>query len=124
MKKLATLFLLCLFVFQSTNSFWIVASFYANQDYIAENICINRFDKIPVCKGKCFLSEQLKQSEKKEQKVPNVKDKETQLYFHTIAVAFIARKKPVEVTQLPSVGSSTTITQPFFYSIFHPPRTA
>ena len=45
-----------------------MASFYIQQDYIAQNLCINRFDAIPVCKGQCYLKKQLKTNENQEKK--------------------------------------------------------
>lgn len=57
-------FLLFVFSIQTFKSLWIVSSFHINRNYIAENICINRFDKIPTCKGKCVLDNQLSKEQK------------------------------------------------------------
>ncbi len=64
MKKVLVYFLLFIFALQSTKGLWIVTSFHLNRDFIAENLCINRFDKIPVCKGQCFLNDQLDKEQK------------------------------------------------------------
>ena len=65
MKKTAVYFLLILFVIQSTSNLWIISSFYINRDYIAKELCINRFDKMPVCKGICYLEKKISDNEKK-----------------------------------------------------------
>ncbi|WP_396189190.1 hypothetical protein [Flavobacterium sp.] len=67
MKKLLCLFILVIFSFQITKSIWTITSFQINREYIASNLCINRFDKIPTCKGQCFLTKELnkEQSENK-----------------------------------------------------------
>lgn len=122
MKKGIICFLLISFVFQSTSNFWIMSSFYLNQDYIAKNLCVNRFDKIPVCNGKCYLSNQLKENEKKEQKIPNVKEKEVQLFCNQTSLEnfsfeifeFTHKKTPF--------FKEFSIVQPPHNSVFQPPK--
>lgn len=70
-----------LFLLKATSSLWIFVSFYANRNYISKNICINRFDLIPICEGQCYLTTQLKKNDKQEQKLPELKQKETQLFY-------------------------------------------
>lgn len=76
MKKAIAFFLLLIFTFQSTQSLWIITSFQINRDYIASNLCINRFDKVPVCKGQCFLDKELGKEQKQSKKNPSAIDKE------------------------------------------------
>lgn len=124
MKKIFTYILLFLFIFQSTSSFWIMASFYVNQKYIAENICINRFDLIPLCNGTCFLTKELKENDKKEQKIPTIKEKELQLYCQQI---HFFSCDPGFIVLLPknNLGyRNFKVTSPLLYSVFHPPETA
>lgn len=122
MKKIVLYFLLISFVFQSTSNLWIISSFYINQDYIAKKLCVNRFDKIPVCYGKCFLSKQLKDNDKQEQKLPNVKEKEIQLYFYTQNTLQINRKTTAVNANKVIITKDSDITNPLLYSIFHPPK--
>src|SRR3954467_14879015 len=81
MRKPAAIILLFFFLYQMTCNFWIIVSFYANQEYIVKNECINRFDKLPVCYGKCVLIKQLKNTDRQDQKLPNVIEKEAQPYL-------------------------------------------
>lgn len=122
MNKIITYFFIVLFAFQSTNSFWTVFSFYVNRDYIAQEVCINRFDKIPICKGSCYLEKQLSENEKKEQKSSSVKNKEVQLYTQRktkINLAFIpSLNKPKEVV----FSSNNLVPYAYIHSIFHPPK--
>ncbi|MDD5149567.1 MAG: hypothetical protein PHC28_03685 [Flavobacterium sp.] len=122
MKKIVLYFLLMSFVFQSTSNLWIISSFYINQDYIAKNLCVNRFDKIPVCYGKCFLAKQLKENNKQEQKIPNVKEKEIQLYFYTQNTLQFDRKITADKANKAIITKDFNITNTFLYSIFHPPK--
>jgi len=76
MKKIfSILFLFILFVY-NTGNIWILLNFHYHRDFIAQNLCINRFDKIPVCKGQCYLEKQLKEKEEKEEKIPSLKQVE------------------------------------------------
>jgi len=80
MKKIASVLLLAAFLVECTSQLWIMAAFKINQDYIAANICVNRFDAIPICKGSCYLEVQLNQDQKHQQKFPDLKMKETTLF--------------------------------------------
>lgn len=124
MKKVILHIMLLTFVFQSTCNFWIIISFYANREYIAENICINRFDQMPVCKGQCFLNKQLKETQKQEQKLPDLKGKEIQLFLNTTELAY---HQPVFLFQefpKPDILPDFTLIKRLPSSIFHPPKSA
>ncbi|WP_306350740.1 hypothetical protein [Flavobacterium sp. '19STA2R22 D10 B1'] len=122
MKKFIFHLFLLTFLYQSTSSFWIVSSFFINQEYIANTICINRFDAIPICNGKCFLSKELKENEKKEQKLPNVKDKEIQL-FCTTTIDYL-QKVEVHYEEHATYPEYKTdfIVSSHLFSVFHPPK--
>lgn len=124
MKKTAVYFLLILFVIQSTSNLWIISSFYINRDYIAKELCINRFDKMPVCKGICYLEKKISDNEKKEQKIPNVKEKEIQLYFYQQESIEFSKKSIVENSKMAIIQKDSNIKNTFLYSIFHPPKMA
>jgi hypothetical protein len=124
MKKIALYFLLMSFVFQSTSNLWIISSFYINQDYIAKNLCINRFDKIPVCYGKCILAKQLNENDKQEQKIPNVKEKEIQLYFYHQELIAFNQNITVKNLKVSNFKKHCNIKNTFLCSIFHPPKMA
>lgn len=111
-------------MFQSTSNVWIVTSFYINRDYIAKELCINRFDKVPLCKGKCYLEKKMSDNEKEEQKIPTVKEKEIQLYFCPITPTFFHSNTPIEVSKSIVVKQNDNIKSTFLYSIFHPPKMA
>ncbi|MBB5645723.1 hypothetical protein [Pedobacter cryoconitis] len=121
MRKLLSIFLLAAFLFQSTNKLWIMVSFYIQQDYIAKNICINRFDLIPICEGQCYLTSQLKKSDKQEQNIPDIKLKDVQLFFaQLVNFKFSFLKSPVlKPTIYPQ---SQQHQSDFWCSIFHPPQ--
>lgn len=122
MKKLFAYILLAGFVIQSCSQLLVMTSFYLNRDYIAENLCINRFEAIPLCKGQCYLEKELKENEQKqEQHFPDLKQKEIQL-FQPILFAF-------EFTETVFLQEENYLSaDPYFipseypFSVFHPPR--
>lgn len=124
MKKILVHIMLLAFVFQSTCNFWIIISFYASRDYIAENICINRFDQMPVCKGQCFLNKQLKETQKQEQKLPDLKGKEIQLFLNIPELAYYEPVCFYQEFSKPDILPDFTLIKKLSSSIFHPPKVA
>jgi len=109
------------FLVQSSSQLWIIISFKINQDYIAANLCINRFETIPVCKGSCFLENQLNQAQKQQQKLPDLKTKEINLFFQNNStelqepIIFISSN-----ISYPNLNTSF-ITSDYLNSVFRPP---
>ena len=104
---------------QSLSQLFILGSFYLNRDFIAETKCENRFDKIKLCKGHCFLTKELKESEKKAEKFPDLKQKElkfTEQGFENISFEF------VEVRELFFNAECLLYSSLQADCIFHPPR--
>jgi len=55
---------------QSFSHWFLIMSFKLNQDFIAKNICENRFRPKLKCAGNCVLMKKLKQKEQEEQNRP------------------------------------------------------
>jgi hypothetical protein len=123
MRKSISICILALLVFQNTSSLWIIGAFYINQDYIAKNVCINRFDAVPICKGQCYLSKELKNTEKQEQKIPTVTYKEIQLFFE-YEMAFSFSETIVIARTIYPLLKKDQLRSTFIFSIYHPPRCA
>lgn len=123
MKKSILFILLLSFLYQSTSSIWIITSFYINQDYIAKNICVNRFDAIPVCNGKCFLEKELSTDAEKEQQIPNIKNKEVHPLFLQVVnykpvTAYIQTFTQIDYPEY----TSNFILSKLVFSVFQPPE--
>lgn len=86
MRKLLTFLLIFAFLIQSTGGLHILISFHLNRAYIAKNLCTNRFDTIPVCKGQCYLNKQLAEQKKQGNDKQNLKLKEIQLFCQEVVV--------------------------------------
>lgn len=121
MKKVMVFFLLFIFTIQVTKSFWIISSFYLNRDFIAENICINRFDKIPTCKGLCYLDSQLSKEQKETQKSVLKIEKESFFVLTVSTPKEITRFIPTNTQKI--VGHMTVFHSfSFLFSIDNPPE--
>lgn len=123
MRRILSIILLITVLFQSTSRLWILVSFYAKQDYISKNICINRFDLIPVCEGQCYLTNQLKKTEPPEQNIPEIKLKDIQLFFTDIDVFYLTFFI-VRLCFFSAYSISGNHLNGFLSSIFQPPREA
>jgi hypothetical protein len=123
MRKSISIYILILLVFQNTSSLWVIGAFYINQDYIAKNVCINRFDAVPICKGQCYLTKELKTTEKQDQKIPTVTYKEIQL-FCEYEMIFSFSKPVLFSKRIYPVLKKDQLKSAFIFSIYHPPRCA
>jgi hypothetical protein len=103
--------------------FFVVAGFYLNRDYIAKNLCENRFHPEKKCCGKCYLNKQLKKTEKEDSKSGSQtsKAKNLQVLFCE------SNQAPIVLSQFFSVGSnsfpeySETLHPPFCGQLLRPP---
>lgn len=123
MKRYLALILVLSFFIQSFSSLWIFTSFHLNKKYISENICINRFDKIPTCEGQCFLTKELQKNEQKDDvKFPSSKHNEIQL-FQPSEYSFKLNNELYIYDKSTSIFSPELATKTFCNTIFHPPKT-
>ncbi len=65
-KQCITIFFLLAFLVQTFSKVVIVCSFYANQKYIAANLCVNKAKPKSCCAGKCQLTKKLNKDSKEE----------------------------------------------------------
>lgn len=113
--------LIIAFLVQTTNQLWIWAAFKINQDFIAATICINRFDAVPICKGSCYLEQQLASNREQQDKLPDLKTKEITLFYQQHAT-LIATPLVIKNTAVVYVAyNSTFIPSTYLQSVFRPP---
>jgi hypothetical protein len=122
MKRLLSLLLLFIFVVHATQKLVVLVGFYTNKSFIEQNLCENRFEKIPICKGQCYLDKELRKVDKHEQKFPESKWKAEVLFCQEhilehrfISYAFIDSKKP-------NFQYTTGFYTTTYFQIFHPPQ--
>lgn len=59
--------LLLLTAVQTFSKWCLIAEFRIERDYIAKNLCVNRFKPCCCCKGKCYLNKKLAEDQSQQQ---------------------------------------------------------
>ncbi len=124
MKRWIVVLIIGCVMAQLCSGLFIISSFYWNQQEIARTLCINRFDKIPVCKGSCYLNAQLEKTQEKEPvKYPSFKLKTVEWVLppkETLTVIqqpeFLIEKRVIPLRKKKCSTSS------YSASVFHPPQ--
>ncbi len=113
--------LLLAVIMQSTSSIWIYLGFQLNRDYITSQLCINRFDAIPVCKASCYLEEKIKE----EKSNTDVQIKIKLLEIAMVLPVFIYKHKKINYQPADDIVfapiSSEPLSDGFCMGIFKPP---
>jgi hypothetical protein len=121
LRQLTALFMLLAFAASTFSKAVIVVDFYANQDYIAKNLCENRGNPMLHCCGRCKLHKRLAREADQDKDNPERKAENKQ------EVLF-----PVDIAQLTSSPVRVCIVRPYGLipvatpvdrspDIFHPP---
>jgi len=121
--KRFTLYILIVAIFIanfSTAFVWV--GFKLNQDYIAQNLCVNRFNPGMHCNGKCYFMQKLKQAAQKEKSTENQTQKNRSLESFFISKADI--KFYCHVLQVIPIPSHKIALPIVAIPIFQPPRIA
>jgi hypothetical protein len=98
----------------------VVAEFYANRDYIARNLCINRLNTAVHCEGRCQLDKRILQDERSNGDKEVRQDSRNEVlssksFYPSLVVpaaVFVGREYPI-------FAGSQPVDRPL--SIFHPP---
>lgn len=62
LKNMLAILLSTLILYQGAASLGVIAAFQLNQDYILEFLCINKYERIPLCEGSCYLKISLEEN--------------------------------------------------------------
>lgn len=122
MQSLCTIILLTLILSIAFRDTIQIVTFYANQDYIASTLCINKNKPELLCSGKCVLTKQIEENNSSEQlPVKRIIDLSKVAYTLNIAEPILAhtainkeREKPLHI--------DSYFEDRFIAGIFHPPR--
>ncbi len=122
MKFIAVPILILLLMTQTFSKWFVVMSFKFNQDYIAKNLCENRYRPVLNCNGNCVLMKKMKQEEKQEQNAPG--PAKTQIATVVLSSkSFFATLEPLFAIDATSYTIADNCGKPIDRagSIFHPP---
>lgn len=98
-----------------------MVSFKINQEYIAANLCINRFEAIPVCKGSCFLEKQINQDKKQQQNFPDLKLKVITLFCQDNISDILTHTKVFQSRVVYPSLNTAFVSSAYLRSVFRPP---
>ncbi|MFC4233261.1 hypothetical protein ACFOW1_15270 [Parasediminibacterium paludis] len=119
-QSIAILFLMA-FMAQTFSKAVIICSFYANQSYIAKNLCENRTKPKSCCAGKCQLKKKLnKDTNEDKQNTERKSSKETEVISSKSFFCAYQQLSALTFKQAYCISSnSNTVNRT--YPIFHPP---
>ena len=80
-RKHISILLLALVLINTLSSVMVISSFYANQDFFAQNFCVNKTQPT-LCAGSCYLTKVLKN-------LPDQQDEPVSLKISQISFEFI-----------------------------------
>jgi hypothetical protein len=122
MKFIAVPILILLLMAQTFSKWFVEISFNLNRDYIAKNLCENRYRPVLKCNGNCVLMKKMKQEEKKEQDAPPVKLEIASIVLSSRSF-FATAEVPVFIssTSYNSIAGNSGKPVDRAAAIFHPP---
>jgi len=106
---------------QSTSQLWVLGVFELNRNYIAANLCINRFESIPVCKGSCVLEKQMNEFGQQQQHIPDLKTKEINLFCESDVFNYAPQTLILDLISTHSLLNTSFISSEHLRSVFRPP---
>jgi hypothetical protein len=120
LKQCTAILLLLAFAASTFRKAVIVADFYANQDYIAKNLCENRGNPLLHCCGRCKLKKRLAREDNQDQNNPERRAENKEVLF--VEGAEVSLNTPFVLSVLVPYGAfvgHAPIDQPD--NIDHPP---
>lgn len=106
---------------QSTGKLAILIRFRMNQEFIAKNLCVQKNVENNCCKGKCHLTKELKETDKKEQGAgPSVlKDKSESNWFFQPLASFDFQRSYLQLNNTSPYLETALVS--YSGSVFRPP---
>lgn len=122
MKFIGVSILILLLMTQAFSHWFVVMAFNINKEYIAKNLCENRYRPQLHCNGNCVLMKKMKQAEKQEQDAPSAVKIDVLSIFLSSRSFFDPELVPVFIPKTPYF-TTTHSAKPIdrAIAIFHPP---
>ncbi|GAB3647275.1 hypothetical protein GCM10028791_08930 [Echinicola sediminis] len=123
MQKAFSIALIWVLLLPTLNRLSIVIDFEINQDFIAEVLCIKKEEPMTVCNGKCFLTNELKaQDEKEQQQAPNSLKQKLEVFCQEKFSVKSPDFSAMETSTAWSSYAKVFIPSSHLDRIFHPPK--
>lgn len=103
-------------------SLWTIAGFYANQTFIAENLCVQKDIEENDCQGQCMLMDKLDKAQENEEKNVSHLVKEIHLFVQNFDLPQIKEVRDIaELSSTVIFYYRTTHSKDFSDTVFRPP---
>lgn len=119
MKSILSYILLSLYLVVMFKPYYSILEYYANQDYIAKYLCVNRYEIQTHCQGKCYLIQKLKERQTEESQQILNQFKESPIHIHDFFSWNLPLKNIANKHQL--IYYFLAYKYSFIKQIFHPP---
>ena len=116
--RLLALVLSALMVFQSFEKVSVLIYYQTYKDYIAANLCVNRFNPESTCNGQCYLMKKLRKAEERNQ-APVAPDNQKSEFVRAESIAIHLGESTTEAPKRPVIPAFHSLE--FRQIIFHPP---
>ncbi len=121
LKRTVAIIFLFAITLQACAQLMVLVTFIANQKYISEQLCVNRFDRMSICKGSCYLKDKLEKQAPEEQKTPVLKLQELQLYTPNFEATTL-QTAYTTLFAIKVINHQVTLKSAERQGIFHPPQ--
>lgn len=122
LKYPATIILILLIAVQTFSKWCLILEYQVNRDYIAKNLCVNRFRPSCCCHGKCYLNKKIAKDESGQQAPGKGGQKEeSPLQLFTLINSFSGPQIPVTIAVNPTRYVFAP-SQEYIGSVFQPPQ--
>lgn len=126
MKQILSICISILVLIGTFSDAFVYLTFKLNQDKIADELCINLDEPELMCKGKCFLDDQLAkinatQSDEKGQTPVKFEKKDIPFFFKSNKLEAIASSSYFKSTERPVLADIISY-ETHLKGVFHPPQ--
>ncbi len=119
MQRIIAIFLTLLITFQSFEKMTVVVYFQAYQEYIAANLCVNRYRPELKCNGQCYLMKKLRAAEKRNS-TPVAPDNQKSDFIASETHNSETLLRPTHRGSLPT--AKDLVADGYIVESFHPPE--
>lgn len=122
MRKIMSFLFLSVFMLHLSSRMIIYIDFYVHQDYIAANLCENRFEEEQDCNGKCHLTKELqKDDQRKQQDEQRVQVEELVFIAYTFPSIDEISSSHFSEKDTYFIQSDANLVKDYHCKILHPP---
>ena len=122
MKKLIAILLATLILSISLKDLAIYALFKANQDQLAETICINRFSPDELCQATCVFTQTIIDSQEQQENYPSTSLEKQQQVVFTMSPIILTKVLANFPPKIVPTKSFHFLSSTFISDVFHPPE--